>query len=413
MAAGSGGFPSHLIGKILSTYYGGRSEAHLRRMIRRVTYCDFLSMYPTVCSLMGLWQYLIAQGVEWRDTTKETRDLLAAVGLPELQRQDTWRSFLTIVRVRPNADRFPVRAKYGAPPVSSYTIGLNFLISEEPLWFALPDCIASKLLTGKCPEIVEAIQFIPKAPQENMCPIMIAGESDYPIDPLHDDFFKRLIEYRIQTKTKMRNARGAVLRALDAHQEFLKTLASSTAYGISVQLNPERLAKRERMRVFGPRGRTHIIETDRFEKPGPYFHPLLGSATTAAARLMLAITERLIIDSGLDWAFCDTDSMAIAKPDAMPEGEYVERVQSIQQWFAPLNPYQSGGSLLKIEDDNYRLKGDKPTKDLCPLFSYVISAKRYVLFNLDNQNRPILRKASAHGLGHLRPPNDVQTSTPE
>ena len=34
---------------------------------------------------------------------------------------------------------------------------------------------------------------------------------------------------------------------------------------------------------------------------------------------MLAITERLVLDNGLDWAFCDTDSMAIAKPADMDE----------------------------------------------------------------------------------------------
>ena len=36
-----------------------------------------------------------------------------------------------------------------------------------------------------------------------------------------------------------------------------------------------------------------------------------------------------------------------------------------------------------------------------PLYCYTISSKRYVLFNLDAKGRPILRKASAHGLGHL------------
>jgi hypothetical protein len=33
---------------------------------------------------------------------------------------------------------------------------------------------------------------------------------------------------------------------------------------------------------------------------------------------MLAITERRLLDEGLDWAFCDTDSMAFAKPDGIP-----------------------------------------------------------------------------------------------
>jgi hypothetical protein len=50
------------------------------------------------------------------------------------------------------------------------------------------------------------------------------------------------------------------------------------------------------------------------ENPGDFFHPLLGTLITGAARLMLAITERLLIDEGLDWVFCDTDSMAFAVP---------------------------------------------------------------------------------------------------
>ncbi|MGE0621622.1 MAG: hypothetical protein AB7I04_01860 [Pseudomonadales bacterium] len=39
-----------------------------------------------------------------------------------------------------------------------------------------------------------------------------------------------------------------------------------------------------------------------------------------------------------------------------------------------------------------------------PLYCLAISAKRYALFNLDRRGNPILRKASAHGLGHLIEP---------
>ena len=60
-------FPIDLIGKILSAYYGGRAEVRWRREFRQVLYCDFLSMYPTVCALMGLWRFVIAQGMEWQD----------------------------------------------------------------------------------------------------------------------------------------------------------------------------------------------------------------------------------------------------------------------------------------------------------------------------------------------------------
>lgn len=39
-----------------------------------------------------------------------------------------------------------------------------------------------------------------------------------------------------------------------------------------------------------------------------------------------------------------------------------------------------------------------------PLFCFAISAKRYALFNLDGHKKAIIRKASAHGLGHFAAP---------
>jgi hypothetical protein len=236
---------------------------------------------------------------------------------------------------------------------------------------------------------------------------MVAGNPDYQIDPARDDFFRRAIEMRIAIKRKMGSERGAAWRTHYAEQEFLKILANSTAYGISVQIDPADFNKREHIDVFGPGERPHRILSRRYETPGPYFNPLLGAVTTGAARLMLAVTERLIVDAGLDWAFCDTDSMAIAKPDAMSEVDFQSRVQSIRSWFAPLNPYGTGESLLKIEDANYNANGGGGPKVIEPLYCYAISSKRYALFALDENGLPVLRKASRHGLGHLRAPDDA------
>jgi hypothetical protein len=138
------------------------------------------------------------------------------------------------------------------------------------------------------------------------------------------------------------------------------------------------------------------------EQPGRYFHPLLAETITGAARLMLALAERLILDEGLEWAFCDTDSMAIAKPENMPEAEFYEKVDRIVGWFSALNPYNFPGSVLKIEDVNYSLENSKKRQ---PLFVWAVSAKRYALFNIEN-GQPVIRKASAHGLGHLQAPYD-------
>ena len=81
----------------------------------------------------------------------------------------------------------------------------------------------------------------------------------------------------------------------------------------------------------------------------------LGSV--GAARLMLAVTERLLIDEGLDWVFCDTDSMAFAAPAEISLNEFEARVRDVCAWFDSLNPYEQPGSILEFEDQNFALDG--------------------------------------------------------
>ncbi|THD70419.1 MAG: hypothetical protein E7813_08310, partial [Bradyrhizobium sp.] len=59
--------PEKMLASIISTFYGGRSEVRIRRELRQVVLCDFISMYPTVCTLMGLWQFVISKGMTWKD----------------------------------------------------------------------------------------------------------------------------------------------------------------------------------------------------------------------------------------------------------------------------------------------------------------------------------------------------------
>lgn len=391
-------FPPETLGRILSSYYGGRSEVRIRREMRQVILCDFLSMYPTVCTLMGLWRFVTASGLRQRRATQKTRQFLAKVTLSDLQSPQLWPRLATLVRVKPNADIFPVRAAYENEGLA--TIGLNNLSSDSPLWFSLADCIASKLLSGKTPQVVEAIAFEPGAMQSELQPINVSGNPEYRVDPIEADFFQRVIELRKATQARMALADGNGRAALQNEQHALKICANSTSYGIWMQVNVAKRSKSLDATIFGHDGEPFERQIDKAEKPGEYFHPLLGSLITGAARLMLAITEKLIAEHGLEWAFCDTDSMAIAKPDGMASDEFGKRVQEITEWFAALNPYEFAGSILKIEAENLGLETGKPE----PLYCWAVSSKRYALFNLASDGRPILRKVSAHGLGHLLPP---------
>ena len=390
--------PRDLLAKIMGSYFGGRSEIRIRRELRQVILCDFLSMYPTVCTLMGLWRFVIADGMTWRDSTSETRDFLETIDLEMLQLQSTWERLTSLVRVLPDGDIFPVRAAYADEAQS--TIGANYLSSDCPLWFTLADCIAAKLLSGKAPKVVEAISFAPGPVQSDLRAIDVSGNPDYRVDPLKTDFFRRVIELRQSIKKRRDVASADDHAALDTEQNALKIAANSTSYGIFIEVNVSTRKTRRATTIHSSTCNPFSFASDKAEMPGTFFHPLLGTLITGAARLMLAIAERLVIDKGLDWSFCDTDSMAIAKPKAMPADQFTDRTSAVIDWFAALNPYEFVGSILKSEDVNASLCTAKPE----PLYCWAISSKRYALFNTASDGSPIMRKVSAHGLGHLRSP---------
>jgi hypothetical protein len=409
-------FDPEIIGAIMSSYFGGRAEVHRRREIVQTLYCDFASMYPTVCTLMELWRFVIASGMTHEDATADAQAFLDQVTVADLKRPETWRRFRVLVQIRPDADIFPVRARYTSEPIA--TIGLNYLSAGQPLWFTLADCLASKLLTGRVPKVVKAIRFVPQDPQSTLRPIAISGNKNYSVDPAKDDFYKRVIDLRrsVKTRQKTRAAAGAdeaELKRLDSEQLALKILANATSYGIFIELNVDEPDEAESPIQIHASAGSRVARSLKRENPGDFFHPLLGTLITGAARLMLAITERLLIDEGLDWAFCDTDSMAFAAPEGMSLKEFESRVRRICAWFDALNPYELSGSILEFEDQNYSQETSRQ-KALEPLYCAAISAKRYALFNVDSAGAPIIRKASAHGLGHLLSPyDDEQTGERE
>ncbi len=397
-----------LLGIIWSTFYGGRAEVRWRREICRVLYCDFLSMYPTVCTLMGLFRFVTAKGFSTRDATEETRAFVDGITRADLKAPSTWGRLATLVAIHPEGDILPVRARYAGQQQAA-TIGLNHLTADAPLWFTLADVVASKLLTGRTPEIVEAIAFAPEGQQDDLRPINLLGRPEYRVDPTCDDLFKRVIDMRNEVKERLARASGHEREVMKAQEQALKILANSTSYGIYAEVNVEHGGSPEHGTCYGPRGMPIPISTTKTEKPGRYSHPLLASLITGAARLMLAVAETLVHEADLEWAFCDTDSMAIAKPDGMDDETFLERALAVSGWFEDLNPYERKGPLFKLESQNLRLDGGR---HLEPLFCFAVSAKRYALFNVGPDGLPILRKASAHGLGHLLAPYGEDDPSP-
>jgi hypothetical protein len=121
-----------------------------------------------------------------------------------------------------------------------------------------------------------------------------------------------------------------------------------------VEINVEELSKPTSALRYSHDGTPFEVSVDKAELPGTYFHPLLASLITAAARLMLGIAECLARDVGLDWAFCDTDSMAFAKPANIEDGEFHRRVADIRAWFNLFNPYEGAGDLFQTRGRQFR-----------------------------------------------------------
>ncbi|GEM_PF-183446 len=425
------GFDKHALGDAMVAYFGGRVECTIRRTPVPVVYLDFTSMYPTVNSLMGLWRYFIAKRLDIVDATEETRAFLERVTRDAMFDRDTWKQLTVFVEVLPGGDVLPLRAQYESG--GSYGIGLQEVESSRPLVYTLADCIASTLRTGKAPHVLRAWRLVPAGVQEGLRPVQLAGE--IAVAPRTDDFFRFVIEARNRLPDK-KSPTGT----------FLKVLANSSSYGIYVERNPERLGAGERaaVAVYG----THAFSTRVVhpEKPGEWCFPPLGALITGAARLMLALLEALVTESGGSYAFCDTDSMAIVAsehgglipceggPEQMPDGTPAiralswEQVDAIRQRFAALNPYDPEavpGSVLKVEDMSYtdcglpghdRDERGQPKRCICTkvqreVWAFSISSKRYALYTIDGNGEPVLAGVSAHGLGAYLPP-DTATASP-
>jgi hypothetical protein len=423
-------FPKYFLGAAETAFFGGRTSAHIRKVPVPVVYTDFLSMYPTVNVLMGLWKFVVAREVSVVQVeVSRTIEFLRTITPEKLFDPQTWSKLPAFVRVVPDGDVLPTRAKYSLES-NDYQVAVNYLYSEnadhkDGLWYALPDVVASVLLTGKVPHIVEAFEIVPIGTLPTLRPITL--RETVPIDPGSDDFFKRVIEER------KRLAKNTALpeQERDRLDKALKVLANATSYGIFAEMRREESAKKIAVTCYGLDSKPFECKVLNPERPGEYCFPPLASLITAAARLMLALLERCVTDLGGTYAMEDTDSMAIVATKRgglieCPGGLYRKndkfaiktlswrQVNEISERFKALNPYDLPGSALEIEKDNF----DPHTGKQRQLWCLAISAKRYALYLREADGEPeLLRKGvnnksdrfSEHGLGHLMNPSDPRS----
>ena len=191
---------------------------------------------------------------------------------------------------------------------------------------------------------------------------------------------KKLIEERIRLKKDK--------QSLQEH--ILKIIANSTSYGIFIEINTTD-RKEQTVDVYG--NETFKTTAEKEEIPGKSFNPIMAVFLTASSRLILTTAESLVLKNDGYFAYCcDTDSIFISS-------EYAKQVQN---FFRPLNPYSVDVEMFKVEtDENGKL--------LDNTWFYGISAKRYVIYDYNQDTgKIVIRKYSSHGLGHLLNINEKQ-----
>lgn len=423
-----------LLGYSISSFYGGRAEARIVRTPVPVALVDFTSMYPSVNGLLGTWELLRADHLTVTDTTESAQSLLTDPDL--LNRclsKELWAQIgVTLVEVEPDGDVLPTRAQYEARTgnvTPDYGIGVNPLRYQGRLWYTLPDVIAATLLSPtvrddpRIPTISRAVRLSGVGLQEGLKPVRLRGGRE--IDPTRHDPFIALIEGR----QRVRADRTRPKEERERLDQFLKITANATAYGVLARYDRRDLAADTPLTVHGPDDTPTTAHTAHPEDPGPFCFPPVAASITAAARLMLALLERLVHDAGGSYAFCDTDSLAIVASRkrqpitcATADGKSTvtamswRQVKTILARFEPLNPYDP-----ELVPSPWKVEATSLSREL---WCYAISAKRYCLYRTDHGQPEIVAEVdgpdehddedpgggledwSEHGLGLYLDPSD-------
>ena len=362
-------FDKSKIGIALTCYYGARTEVHIRKKPVKISYMDIFSTYPLQWVLQDLNSLCVAT-----ETTLEEDpwfpNFIQNVKLEDLTNKEIWKSFKGFCLIETDSDILPLRARYGGKLVPN--ISLNN-ISGKQLWYAYPDVVASKILSGKVPKIIKSYKYVIHGKQ-TLKPVKLFGK----IIDENTDFIKMLIEHRLEVKEKLKqNPDDERLK-----NEYLtsKIVANSTSYGIWVEASVT--AKPGKVNIWGLEN--YEKEVSRTESYGKVFNPLISISLTSGARLCLSMCEAFIKQHNGYFAMMDTDSVFAGPTDV---------IEPLKAYFKNINPFSKDVDIIKVEEGY-----DK--KPLTDVYLYGISSKRYCCFSIENNDVRILRHSS-HGLGYI------------
>ena len=139
------------------------------------------------------------------------------------------------VQVIPDGDILPSRGRYNIES-NDWQVAVNHLHadrddSSQALWFSLPDVVASVILTGGVPNVVDAFRIEAHSQLKGLKSCKLRGVVD--VDPRIQDFFRVVIEERHRLP-KRTDISATEKKRLD---KALKVLANAASYGIYAEMH--------------------------------------------------------------------------------------------------------------------------------------------------------------------------------
>jgi len=381
-------------GIAMAAFYGGRTEVALRKVLVPARLLDFTSQYPAVFTLLNLWPWMTAGRLEGVETDGEEvlRLLADEVRDPEtLFDPAFWPNLAGYAEIVPQGDLLPVRAPFGKGSGSReglLPVGLSLapLESRTPLWFALPDLVASVLLTGKIPRILKSFKITPHTKPPSLKTVSLGPGVQ--LDPSDPKLFARLIEER-----KRLQERGEAALA-----NGLKLIANTGCYGILVEFDPVCLSRKDASLRSVLYAGDHTFEKvwhGRIERAGSWACPVIGSLVTAGGRLLLALLQWEVERRGGAFVWCALDAACIVAAGAAPTTHPPAGIRpltekefaAIQAAFQKLSPYDPARVPQFLKEEG---RGD----------AFAIAPNRYCL----RDGEAAFVKMTLHGLGGVLAP---------
>jgi len=421
-------FPPERLGEAMEAFFGGRIEARpdLQGTVVPVVALDIASTYLSANVLFGLHRWDTAAHLAVEEATDDARRMLDEIGIDDLFHPDLWPGLAVFCEVEPHGDVLPVR--YPDEPGDAPTCHVARVHPGAPgltLWYALPDLLYSKLVTGRAPVIRRAWRIVPEGTLPGLRPVRF--REGVVLDPRVDYLraFRAARLRDVQPRLDAARADGRVddAQELDRLQRAMKAVGEPLCYGIYVEVIEKDLLPRDAFDRGEARadvwtGQGHFeARIAREEYPGQWFFSPRGAIVTAGARLLLGMMERLVNRGGGCIVSMHTDSALVVctetggdillppRPGTRGSAQVVHALsvadlECIRERFISLSGIP-GVSLWKREHVTVPHLSATRDRNL-----YVLSygPGKYALFNQADDGRILLRDRKETALGHLIPP---------